>query len=884
MRFIFIILLFAIFLSCDSALASLFLQDLNAEKTERTTENKLNEKEKIKRLMRINIDKATVMANQLLEKAISKNDSMLIADAHKLIGTAYFYQNKYQQAFLQFLNAMRIAKMIGYESCESDAMYNLSLIYSNRGKYAKARSYCKRSLKIDKELGNRIGEATSLNCIGITYENENQFSQALIYYHKSIDLKKQLGDIEGIANSLQNIGNVYKKTGHFHKALDYLTRSEKFARQAGDSVRLGRIMYTIGEVYEHIGKYDNAFEYYMDVINHCKKINDKHGEAFALNNIGNVYKGQNLYDNALENYNQALTLMQTLNDKNGVAIAYDNIGNIYELKGDFDIAINYYKKANTIKEQIRNISGLAATKNNIGNVHVKQKKFEKALKYYQEAYQIRQNSNENSALANAAKNLGYVLINLKRYDEAEKYLLQAFRLASETNSLQLQKNSAALLAELYSIKNIDKQALKYYKKYVGLKDSVSNIESRKKLAEMRTKYETEKKTQENKLLTKENELKAKTIAVQNLIGVGIFIIALIAGISAFIFFRARVKEKRINIILRQQKQQIESQAEELKQKNVKLIELDKFKQGMTSMLVHDLKNPLNLILNIPNNLSIEKRLETIKQTGQQMLNMVLNILDVYKSEETRINLIKTDVTLSNLIYKSLSQVSFLAKQKNINIHDRIEDKTTGLHVDSEIVIRILVNLLTNAIKYSPINGNIWVNSYQATNDFVKLSVKDSGQGIPDDQAELVFEKFKQTSAKKSGEVRSTGLGLTFCKMAVEAHKGVIGVDTKTGEGAEFWFTVPVAKDFTPVDEEDSQKLVFDTKEDKIILSEEDKQILKPLIENIKGYEVYEITRVNRILDGFETSKPGIMKWKEELLQALFNVNEKKYQEMLDLFD
>ncbi|MCK5535657.1 MAG: hypothetical protein KAI79_02460, partial [Bacteroidales bacterium] len=334
-----------------------------------------------------------------------------------------------------------------------------------------------------------------------------------------------------------------------------------------------------------------------------------------------------------------------------------------------------------------------------------------------------------------------------------------------------------------------------------------------------------------------------------------------------------VREK--NEDLEQQKEEILAQTESLEDANTKLKELDQFKEGMTGMIVHDLKNPLNSIINIPLFFSLERQIANMKQSGKQMLNMVMNILDVYKYEDTEMVVDKSNYSLYELSQNAINEIRFLAEQKNITIENAIPTQT-GVQADKEIIERVFVNLLTNAIKYSQNNGKITLQGFQTLEGFIQVSVTDNGQGIPKDKLDSVFDKFEQVLAKKSGEVRSTGLGLTFCKIAVEAHSGEINVESEEGKVTSFLFTLPTGKEFEVVAK--TEELV---KSNNITLTDEDKNILNPYITDLQNLLVYETSEIEEILNEINfTASASLQNWKTEIDGVLFNMNEEKYTELI----
>lgn len=230
----------------------------------------------------------------------------------------------------------------------------------------------------------------------------------------------------------------------------------------------------------------------------------------------------------------------------------------------------------------------------------------------------------------------------------------------------------------------------------------------------------------------------------------------------------------------------------IKQMNQSLIELSQFKEDMTHMIVHDLKSPLNIIVNAEEIYDENLRLEMVKGSGYRMLNLVNNILDVYKYENVAFDLNIGQFKLVDVINKALNEVDFIVKNRSINLVIN-KNLNTDINADKELVHRVFSNLLSNAVKFSPKSGTITIDMIVDQNNIVKVSVANEGPGIPKDRQKHIFERFGQNEKRDSGNISSTGLGLTFCEMAIEAHKGKIGVISETDTGVEFWFTLPESK-------------------------------------------------------------------------------------------
>jgi signal transduction histidine kinase len=232
-----------------------------------------------------------------------------------------------------------------------------------------------------------------------------------------------------------------------------------------------------------------------------------------------------------------------------------------------------------------------------------------------------------------------------------------------------------------------------------------------------------------------------------------------------------------------QKQEIENQAIALQETNKKILDLSKFKDSMTHMIVHDLKNPLHTIMNISTMEDIPQKNYLIHEAGREMNNLVLNILDVYKYENTSMVLNRELVNIKELVDGAINDVSFLGRLRNVVFEFDIIDNIS-LNIDKSIMHRVLVNLLTNAIKFSPLSGKVEIGTQIDNNEYLKISVKDNGPGIRPERQKTIFDRY-QAEAQVDSLILSTGLGLNFCKLAIESHGGTISLESIEKQGAKF---------------------------------------------------------------------------------------------------
>lgn len=237
----------------------------------------------------------------------------------------------------------------------------------------------------------------------------------------------------------------------------------------------------------------------------------------------------------------------------------------------------------------------------------------------------------------------------------------------------------------------------------------------------------------------------------------------------------------------------------LEKKNLQLMKLEKLKTDLFNMLIHDLKGPISELvanLDILSYIVSDANCQYVEsaQTGCDTLyTMVCNLLDIARLEEGRLELIYEKIDPQDLVKEALARLFALCKQKELSFGKNFSPSETDgfLWGDRGVLLRVLQNLLSNAIHYSPPGETIEVGFRYLKSRKIEFFVKDCGPGVPAEYQESIFDKFAQIEKKRDGRIYTTGLGLTFCKMAVDAHRGKIGVKSETQKGSRFWFVLPL---------------------------------------------------------------------------------------------
>ena len=329
----------------------------------------------------------------------------------------------------------------------------------------------------------------------------------------------------------------------------------------------------------------------------------------------------------------------------------------------------------------------------------------------------------------------------------------------------------------------------------------------------------------------------------------------------------------------QQKQEIEKQALALQETNKKIVDLGEFKDGMTNMIVHDLKNPLNTILNLSIMEDMPQKDILIYEAGRTMNNLVMNMLDVYKYENTTMVLKKEHVAIKELIDDAIEEISFLVKIREVVLTLNPIDNIV-VDVDRSVMHRVFVNILTNAIKFSPIKGKVEIGTSISKDDSITISVKDYGYGIRAERLKTIFDRY-QSEENTDSIIRSTGLGLNFCKMAVESHGGGITVESVAMKGSTFSIIVPLANSKI-VDINVFKKDMKSNQSQDDSLNENDIKAILPYIQELKGFEVYQVSDIFRTVQKIPTQESeNIQRWVMRVTDAVLLCNQSVYSELLN---
>ncbi len=415
----------------------------------------------------------------------------------------------------------------------------------------------KKTIEIAKNLNS-----DSYTNIGNCYKALGDYDNAISYYKKSLDIRSELENLKGVADNYIDIGIVKSLKGNYNSAEDYYKKAVEIQEEINDNNGLAKAYRNIGNVFYYQGDQDKAVEYYQKSLVLSEKINDLDNVSRCYNNIGLIYTERKLFNWAEEYFNKSLAIKKKLGDKRGLATNYNNLGDVYFEQKKYDDAIKYYKMSLTLREEIKHKRDEAMSLKNIGRVFAIKKNYEEAEKYYQKSLKINEEIADLEQQSVLLTEISSIYLNNKKYNQAIIYSEKAIKIGHQIKTLPRLRDAYEVLAKVYENQNNIDAAFKYYKMFIAMKDSIYRDDEHK-LIEKETKYKVDKKQKEienQNLKLEKQEADEKNLRMKMFL----LLIGLVAMLLlAFVLFRNYKQKTKANVILEEQKKEIQIAKEEI---------------------------------------------------------------------------------------------------------------------------------------------------------------------------------------------------------------------------------------------------------------------------------------------------------------------------------
>jgi signal transduction histidine kinase/Tfp pilus assembly protein PilF len=581
-----------------------------------------------------------------------------------------------------------------------------------------ARQYGMQALHLARKAENDTLEVEALHNIGVTYEAQGAYKEALGYHRTALELRWKLGDSIKTANTLNNIGIIHDERGDFKEALDYYFQARRIYEKAGDKEKI----------------------------------------AMTSSNIGVVLKGQKDFKQAASYYRNAMTIYEQLGKKFGVAACYANLGSAYYYVPMYDSSLYYSLKATKAFEELNIQQFLPTTLGNAGMAFDKLGQTKEAKEYLLRSISLHEKYNNRKDLSFALVYLSGIYRGERNFPEAKKNALRGLGLATDINARQQILEARMELSKIFEAEGNPSKALEEFKAYDIVKDTLFKEEKTKQIAELQTRYETEKKESEIRFLRQENDLKDSRLE-RNQALVGLLVLFAIALIVLGYLVRNRMTLK----------QKVELEETKTSLREAQLAAVITSQESERKRFAADLHDGLGqLISAVRLNLSKE-------QVERRSLDQAVEVLNEMNSEIRNIAFnLMPQVLIKNGLTEALYELA-----SRVNRTEKIKIKIGAFDVepihetDKKVALyRICQEWINNVIKYSGCS-DINVQLVQHLQELV-ITIEDNGEGF--DMSNLML---------------SQGNGWKNIQSRLAMIHGHIDIDTIPGrKGTTAVITVP----------------------------------------------------------------------------------------------
>lgn len=679
---------------------------------------------------------------------------------------------------------LNLAKVPNDDTSKIYVYHDIARIYRRElNDLGKASEYAIKELMLAQKLNHKQGIADSYMNIAATYNAKVQLNLAMFYNKKALALMRELKNKKGESNCLINMALVSNNGGDYQPALEYSREAIRMKDSLKDERGLSIAYNNMAIIQETIGDYEQALRYNLKSLRISEKLKDKGNIAMSFINLGSVFESQEKIDQALGYFLKATQLLEG-SDNYNLGNAYNNIGNIYFTRAQLKMALAYHTKALKVREQVNDKRGIAMSYNNIGNVYLKQDQIESALFCHLKAYNLSKQLGDKKNVVVSGNSVGNSYEAKKNFPEARRYYEESLTLSKAINFKEGTRDNYEALSSLYKqMKQYDK-ALEYMQLFKICNDSIVNKESLEQLNELNTRYETDKKEQEIVLLTKEMELNIKLMKQQRLVRWALIAGVILLSISVISIYRRYRFKQKANVILENQKKEIEQTVDELTIAQDELNKTMEQKEKLTSILAHDLRTPLRFMSTISEYLhknasvitleelkELSSELSTSSKSTFAFADELLTWLSIqknnYKTEYAKVELLK-------LLHELHHFFADIARTKNTWIivasHEPVEIET-----DERLLKIILRNIIDNAIKNTD-DGRITLSLQKMETGQVNIDVTDTGKGMTEEELRKLIEintfGFAFEIKDKLGfQIVSDLANLIHCKIKLESEIG-----------------------------------------------------------------------------------------------------------------
>ncbi|MFM9986960.1 MAG: ATP-binding protein [Flavobacteriales bacterium] len=610
--------------------------------------------------------------------------------------------------------------------------------------------YAQKSLELSQRINFQKGLGDSENILGFSLASAGEFDSANVHYANALKHFKSLNDPCNTTVVLGNWGWNYLNHHDDVKGLECFLEAEKLDRQCDSRGWKSTTYYNIGAAYNRMDEYEKAIAYFDQAID--IDVSKKDSVKLAVSTLGkaNALRGSGRLKEAEEFYKKAMRLNEQLGNEYPLAYVYENLGQLLFDMGDHVESVAYCRKALAIFKKLDRPDDVI---------------YESLL-------------------------LGTMLNESDRLVEAEEVLTGVLPLTYLHDTPYERKEVYERLSGIYKKQGKTEIAFDYLSKFVALKDSLNEEDQKATLAELTTRFETEKKDQQLEVeranRDRETERAEKQTFQKYVFLTGAIVFALIALV---LINRFQIK-KRTALALEEKNRIIERERDRAERS-------EKLKQQFLANMSHEIRTPMNainglsrILLDKDHDPQTREYLQAISHSGENMQVILNDILDLSKLEAGQFLIHPVAFDLRREAENVMRIFNERASEKGLALKLTIDpDLPEVIKADAARLSQIWSNLISNAIKFTS-KGGVQLNLKRGeVENTLAVEVIDSGIGMPANELPHIFESFVQITSQNAGRTDGTGLGLTIARNLVERMGGKLEVKSAVGIGTEFHFAI-----------------------------------------------------------------------------------------------
>ncbi len=621
-------------------------------------------------------------------------------------------------------------------------------------------------------------------------------------YEKVIRFARKTGLLVMAGERINRVGNQLRNEARYSLAIWLHNKSIEIGKETGDTKLLLLSYNDLGVAFRRIDDYQKAMKYHLKALRIATQIHDSVSRAIAVNSIGNVYLMMGNYNEALHYFKQSLQLEQNRNSPLGIAINLNNIAHVYEKKGYLTKALKYFELSLDINRNIHSLRGIAICSNDIAHILKKQGKYHDALIFSKSALWKAKEIKDYDNLAYAYIITGALYSALKDYRKAFEYLEPGIKLAQKIQARSILEDGYEVLFNTYMEMKMYKEAIEYLKLKQAYHDSLLNLDVRKNVARMQIQFDTERQKSQMQLQLQKTKIAMLQLKKQKYLlyfawSASAFLLIVLAFLSFYLYNKSKK-----NYLLKEKNSEIEKTQEELRNSNDALKQAiqkaENSTQALSTFLAnmsHEIRTPLNSVVGFSDLLfsmtTDEKQkgyLQAIKSSGESLLVLINDILDLSKIEEGIINMEFKETDIRKIIDDMINIFSLEASSKHLHLDTSIHKSVPGNIIFEEARLRqILFNIIGNAIKFTQ-RGGINISARSEPEEGTEkitliIEVADTGPGIPLEEQKMIFTPFHQ--GQTSEKAKGTGLGLSISQRLANVMNGEIILQSTPEVGSRF---------------------------------------------------------------------------------------------------